>query len=270
VTAQGFGDVSRFGAVDLTDDPSGFVRFVDALNSLPDFQALKERMITRLRLRPGHQVLEVGCGSGDDARRLAELVAPSGRVVGVDFSQMMVDEARSRAEGSGLPVEFHQGDACHLDLPDAAFDAVRCERMLLHVPEPAAAVAEMVRVVKPGGRVVIFDGDLDTVVVDHPDLAMTRRIVHAIADKMTNGCIGRQLPRLLLDAGLDEVEVAGHSSTSAPLSFLTGMLWATLGDSPEIVDPAELETWLSPLEEADKAGRLFGAFTGFIASGTRP
>lgn len=270
MTAYEFGDVSRFGAVDMEADPRGFVRFVDAMNALPDFQALKERMITRLRLQPGHQVLDAGCGTGDDARRLAEVVAPSGRVVGVDFSQMMVDEARSRADGSGLPVEFHQGDACRLDFPDAAFDAVRCERMLVHVPEPAAAMAEMVRVTRPGGRVVVFDVDLDTIVFDHPDLAMTRRITTAVADKLTNGRIGRQLLRLLSDAGLDEVEVDGHCVTSAPLSFLTGMLQATLAGSPDGIDPAELEAWLAPLEEMDKAGRLFGATTGFIASGTRP
>jgi ubiquinone/menaquinone biosynthesis C-methylase UbiE len=270
MTTHEFGDVSRFPAVDLEPDPRAFIHFVDTMNALPEMQAIKERMIVRLRLQPGHRVLDAGCGTGDDARRLAELVGPSGRVTGIDFSQAMVDEARARAEGSGLPVEFRQGDACHLDLPDASFDGVRCERMLIHLTEPAAAVAEMVRVTRPGGRVVIFDADMDTIVFDHPDLAMTRRIATAIADKLTNGRIGRQLPRLLADAGLHEVEGEGGCVTSAPFSFLASMLQGTLADSPDVVDPAELEAWLEPLEKADKAGRLFGAMTGFIASGTRP
>jgi ubiquinone/menaquinone biosynthesis C-methylase UbiE len=270
MTAQEFGDVSRFPAVDQESDPRAFIHFVDTLNSLPDVQAIKERMILRLRLRPGQRVLDVGCGAGDDARRLAQLVGPSGQAVGVDFSQAMVDEARARAAGSGLPVEFHQGNATALDLPDGAFDAARCERLLLHVPDAAAAVAEMVRVTRPGGRVVVFDGDFDTIVIDHPDLVLTRRLMTAICDKLTNGRIGRQLPRLLRDAGLVEVEAEGGCVTSAPFSFMSSMMWGTLGGSPEIIDPADLAAWLAPLEEADKAGRLFGGFTGFIVSGTRP
>jgi ubiquinone/menaquinone biosynthesis C-methylase UbiE len=265
-----FGDVSRFPAVDLEADPRAFIRFVDTLNTLPDIQVIKDRMIDRLRLRPGQRVLEVGCGTGDDARRLAELVGPSGQVVGIDFSETMVEEARARAKESGLPVEFHQGDACRLDLPDAGFDACRTERVLLHIPEPAAAVAEMVRVTRPGGRVVVFDGDMDTIVVDHPDLETTRRIMTAMADKLAHGRIGRQLPRLLRDAGLEEVEAEGRCITGAPFSFMAGMLYCTLGGSPEIIDPAELEAWLAPLAEADEAGHLFGGFTGFIVSGTRP
>ena len=270
MTTDQFGDVSRFCGVDFEADPQGFIRFVDTMNALPDIQAIKERMIVQLRLQPGHRVLDLGCGTGDDARRLAELVAPSGHAVGVDFSQAMVEEARARAEGSGLPVEFHQGNATALDLPDGAFDAARCERLLIHVPDAAAAVAEMVRVTRPGGRVVVFDVDFDTIVVDHPDLVMTRRIMTAMCDKLTNGRIGRQLPRLLRDAGLDGVAVEGGCVTSAPFSFMAAMMWGTLGSSPEVIDPADLAAWLAPLEEADKAGRLFGAMTGFIVSGARP
>jgi ubiquinone/menaquinone biosynthesis C-methylase UbiE len=262
--------VTRFGAVDAEPDPEGFIEFLDAMNSLPDFRALKDRMIARLRLEPGHRVLDVGCGTGDDVRHLAESVGSGGRVVGLDFSQAMVDEARSRSAGSGLPVEFRQGDITQLDLPDATFDAVRCERVLLHLPDPAVAVGEMARVLRPGGRLVVYDIDFDTGVVDHPDHELSGRIMHALADCFANGRIGRHLRTMFLDAGLDEVEVAAHTTTEAPFSFFAGTFRSTLGNRPDVIDPADLEGWLADLEAAEKAERLFGAMTGFIVSGTHP
>src|SRR5581483_1187582 len=257
-----FGDVSRFSSVDQQPNPAAFVGFLDLVNSLPEIQAVKERMIVRLGLGPGQQVLDVGCGTGDDVRRLAGIVAPSGRAVGVDLSQAMVDEARERAAGSDLPLEFRQGDLTHLDVPDGAFDAARAERVLLHVPDAAAAVAEMARVTRPGGRVVVFDLDVGMVALDHPDLTTTRRIMDALTDRVNNGCIGRQLPRLFRQAGLREVEVEPTSVIFPPLPFLTGLLSAMLADRPDIIDPADLPAWLAPLQEAEQAGHLFACFGG--------
>ena len=78
-----FGDVTRFSTVDEQPDPGPFVGFLDLVNGLPEIQAVKARMIAGLDLQPGQEVLDVGCGTGDDVRRLAGLVAPSGRAVGV-------------------------------------------------------------------------------------------------------------------------------------------------------------------------------------------
>lgn len=264
-----FGDVSRFSSVDQQPNPAAFVGFLDIVNGLPDIQAIKERMIVRLDLGPGQRVLDVGCGTGDDVRRLAGVVAPSGRAVGVDLSQAMVHEARERTAGSDLPVEFHQGDLSHLDFPDATFDASRGERVLLHVPDAAAAVAEMARVTRPGGRVVVFDLDVGMVALDHPDLATTRRVMDALTEKVKNGYIGRQLPRLFRRAGLRDVEVEPASVIFPPLPFMTGLLSAMLADSPDIIDPADLPAWLAPLQEAEQAGHLFACFGGFTVSGTR-
>ena len=265
----GFGDVTRFSRVDEEPDAAPFVGFLDLVNGLPDVQRIKERMTARLGLRPGQQVLDVGCGTGDDVRRLARLVMPSGKAVGVDLSVAMVNEARERAAASDLPVEFHQGDSCRLAFADGTFDAVRSERVLIHVPDAAATVAEMARVTRPGGRVVVFDLDMGTATLDHPDLATTRRIMNALSDKVSNGCIGRQLPRLFRQAGLGDVEVEPASVIMPPLPFLTGLLTAMLAGTPEIIDAADLEAWLAPLREAEQAGHLFISAGGFIASGTR-
>ena len=107
-------------------------------------------------LAPGERVLDVACGSGALALRCADAVGAAGDVVGVDLSGAMVAEAtrRARAHGSGHAT-FLRMDAEHLDVDDASVDVAVCAFGLMYVPDPAQAIAEMNRVVRPGGRVVV-------------------------------------------------------------------------------------------------------------------
>jgi SAM-dependent methyltransferase len=209
---QGKGDVAGFTEVDQAPDARLFVEFMDAGNMLPDVRALKAVVADELRLFPGARVLELGCGTGDDARVLAALVGQDGLVVGIDTSETMIGVARERSRASSLPVEFTVGDAFALDFPDHTFDACRCERVLMHVDgDPAQCIREMVRVTRPGGRIVISDFDWDVMMIDHPDRAVTRTIVHAVCDGIRNGRIGSQLPRLMSDANLVDVTFQGRA-----------------------------------------------------------
>jgi SAM-dependent methyltransferase len=107
-------------------------------------------------LAPGERVLDVACGTGLVTLNAARTVGARGRVLGVDISGQMVDTARRRAESQALlNVGFERMDAEQLDLPDASFDAVLCSLGLMYAPEPAQAVREMRRVLRPGGRMVI-------------------------------------------------------------------------------------------------------------------
>ena len=141
------GDITRFTAVDRQVDPGFFITFLDAGNALEDIKSVKRVMLAQLELCDGVSLLDVGCGTGDDVRDLAQLVGPRGRVVGVDVSGAMITEAKKRHATSELPVEFVEGDAQNLTFPDASFDHCRTERMLMHLDDPEKALAEMVRVV---------------------------------------------------------------------------------------------------------------------------
>jgi ubiquinone/menaquinone biosynthesis C-methylase UbiE len=113
----------------------------------------------------------------------------------------MAAEARLRvAERSG--VEVRVGDAHALPLPDGSIDRARADRVLQHLAQPAQAVAELRRVVRPNGLVTLAEPDWDTLVVDDRDVETSRAYTRFIVEHVVrNAAIGRQLARLLVEAG---------------------------------------------------------------------
>jgi ubiquinone/menaquinone biosynthesis C-methylase UbiE len=116
------------------------------------------RIVTLAGVRPGDAALDVGCSGGYLVRRLAAAAGPEGRVTGVDPSQAAIGYARRHADPA---VTFTVGTAQDLPVPDAAFDVVTCTLTMHHVParRRAGALAEMYRVTRPGGRLLIADFD---------------------------------------------------------------------------------------------------------------
>ena len=110
---------SGFSAIDQTwSDPAAYVRRLDDTGAHQFWRMVKGHALALLDIYEGAELLDVGCGTGDDARSLACLVGATGRVVGIDAGATMIAEARKRAEGLHLPLAFYHGDAYHLDFPD--------------------------------------------------------------------------------------------------------------------------------------------------------
>jgi SAM-dependent methyltransferase len=133
--------------------PSGTERFLDA-RSLTD----AHRRLAEL-LRPGMDVLDVGCGTGAITEGIAEAVAPAGQVVGVDVSKDLLGRAQVRAERHAN-LSFELADVVSLAHEPRRFDVVTAARMLLWLADPRAALATMAAVVRPGGLVVVLDYNL--------------------------------------------------------------------------------------------------------------
>jgi ubiquinone/menaquinone biosynthesis C-methylase UbiE len=265
-------DISRFTSIDTQADPEFYVRLMDRANELAQVLEVERRATELLRLEPGGRVLELGCGTGEDTRRLAALVGAAGEAVGIDASETMITVARKRNDETGAGATFHVGDATAVDYPDGTFDAVRCERLLIHVPEPPVVLAEMVRLTRPGGRVLVIDVDYDHLVVDLPDVDLTHRVVHAMGDSMASGYIGRQLPRLFQAAGLADVGYECGLVAFPPdlaAAVLQGSMAAALASG--LLGQADADVFWKSVEIAQGKGEgePLVAFVVFIVSGTK-
>jgi ubiquinone/menaquinone biosynthesis C-methylase UbiE len=264
-------DVTHFTSVDSDTDPRQFQRFLDEGNAVPGIVASKPLILQGLHLKPGLRVLDVGCGTGADVMAIAGQVGPTGSVVGVDASDEMIKEARSRyADQDPTRLAFEVGDVQNLCFDSETFDACRAERVLMHVPNAPRAISEMVRVTRTGGSLSIFDFDWDTMIADSPHKETTRKITRSFSDKMKNGTIGRQLARLFKENGLRDVTVS-TTSIFVSYDFLGLLLGGHLANAQiaGIVAPSEVHEWWKDLGAADKAGTFHCSFTAFIVAGAK-
>lgn len=266
-----FDDLAQFATVDGANDPAFFIRMLDLASQLPSVKAARPIILDGLQLRAGDAVLDVGCGLGYDAIEIARRVGPNGRVVGVDLSELMLEEARRRTDGLGIPVSFELADVMKLPFDDGSFDVCRTERVLIYVPDVDQAFSEMCRVTRPGGRIGVLDVDADSTVIDHPDRETTRSFVHTFCDGFPNGSIGTQLPRLFKRHGLTDLTVTGHH-LFFDLQLLELMFSSQLAAAQKRGDLTEddVDTWWEPLRNAQENDTLFASLSCFIVSGAKP
>ncbi len=264
---------SGFQSVDSASDFALFSACLLLIDSLPFFAECKRESYDLLGATPGRRILEVGCGLGDDAASLAKLVAPGGWVVAIDGSQTMIEAARGR-HGDVAGLSFDVADAAHLPFDDASFDACRIDRVLQHVADPASAILEMVRVIRPGGVLVAFDNDWETLTVDSTDRVITRSVVNAFCDRFPSGWIGRRLLPLFLRAGLGDIVIYPKTLVLRELD-VADRIYSFLSTADQLAETGvisrnDADRWSDELRTADAEGRFFTSYTGFLVSGTRP
>ncbi|MFF0155021.1 methyltransferase domain-containing protein [Micromonospora sp. NPDC005203] len=162
----------------------------------------KRRFLAALDLSPGHAVVDIGCGPGTDLGRLADAVGETGAVIGVDREPRMVAEA-GRRHAERPNVELRAGDVHTLPLADACVDRARTDRVLQHVDDPAVAITQVRRVLRPGGVFGMAEPDWDSLVVAEEDAETSRRFSRFVAGRVRNATVGREVARLCTEAGFE-------------------------------------------------------------------
>jgi ubiquinone/menaquinone biosynthesis C-methylase UbiE len=185
-------------------------------------------------LQPGERVLDVACGTGLIARLAAEQVGSSGSVTGIDVAPDMIDVAKATPSPGGAPIEWRVGDATSLSLPDDSYEVVLCQMGLMFMADRPAAVAEMRRVLAPGGRLVVNTPGaiqpplelMEQAIVDHisPELGGFVRAVFSMHDPDA-------VATLLRDAGLDDV-TSTVSTADFQLPAPAEFLWQYINLTP--------------------------------------
>jgi SAM-dependent methyltransferase len=177
------------------------------------YSPMGRQVLMEAGVAAGMHVADFGCGTGTMTRMLASLVGPSGSVTGIDLHRTQLKQARELCERDALTnTRFVQADACCTTLPHNTFDLVYCRFLLLHLPDPAACLKEMWNVLKPGGILVVEDGDLMSAASIPPTalnefanlfgrLGPIRGVDYSVAN---------HLAQLVADAGFSELGLRVH------------------------------------------------------------
>ncbi len=170
----------------------------------------EEPIFARHPLRDGGRVLDVGCGTGEITARLAEKF-PGASLLGVDLEETPLDRARKRSGRFGDRVAFHKDDALALSLPDAHFDLVVSRHVLQALPDAPRATSEMVRVLKPKGRLHVIAEDYGMLWC-HPTASDADGFWQRIPPRYgaSIGCdlhIGRKMYTVLRELGMEQIAV---------------------------------------------------------------
>jgi ubiquinone/menaquinone biosynthesis C-methylase UbiE len=265
-------NVPTFANVDQSaaDLRAAVLVLLDRLASLPAIRRVRQIARAALDVRAGQRLLDAGCGAGEEARDLARLVGPDGKVTAIDVSDTLIATARERDNGIG--VHYAVGDVTALAFPDDTFDSLRSERVIQHVADPDAAIAELVRVVRASGRVCLVDTDWESFLADGIPEDLCDMLEEATRKLDMRKPTGRLLRGRLIRAGLEDV-------TAEPVTItLTDR--ATAETIHPIFNPQAVRlmgllseeltgTWFTALDEAIARGDFLGVLTMWVVTGVK-
>jgi ubiquinone/menaquinone biosynthesis C-methylase UbiE len=239
----------------------------------PVFDGMLREYLDAMQIDTAKLVLDIGCGTGVAARAIASRPGFSGRVLGIDLSEVLARTASQLAadEGLGDRTEFRAGDSRKLELTDGVFDALVAHTLLSHIDDPMVVVREAARLVRSGGMIGIFDGDYESMTFGHADPAKGKAYDNTVVSGVaTSPRVMRQMPRLLQAAGLQLVATfpyivaeVGKADFWAPAIESFRRLLPKSG----VMTEQEADAWAEGLRIDSVDGVFFGAsnFYGYVA-----
>lgn len=239
----------------------------------PDVVAQRGQFLQALGPQPGERVLDVGSGPGFLAAAIAEAVGSTGAVLGVDISEPLLAVARSHCAHQSW-VEFRHADATQLPFEDHDFDAVISTQVLEYIRDVGAALAEVHRVLRPGGRVAVVDTDWDSIVWHSPNRERMTRILVA----WEQHAVDSYLPRTMAS----KLQCAGFRLESQRVIPLFNPAYDRNSYSNRIIDLIvpfvidrngitrdEAEAWAGELRQSGERGEYFFSLNRYLFLATR-
>jgi len=259
-------EMTNFTQADTS--PAFFIDFLEFLDNYEPIKAGRNYSIQKLGIAAGQKVLDVGCGIGGATIPIAVITGPTGLAAGVDLSSVMIEYALKRTANQPS-IEFRVSDACALPYPEKFFDLARSERLFLYLPDRLAALKEMMRVVKPGGRVYVSDTDIDSTAIYSRNRALTRKMTSLVAASMPNPNSARELPSLARKAGLKDLQIE-VSAVSTPYEFFLRAIAGSLIKAAEtgVITQEELREFLEEQAALHASGDFFQMWSFVRVTGT--
>ncbi len=241
-----------------------------------DMIVQREESRRSLRASAGESILDLGSGPGFLACELAQEVGAAGRIVAVDISSDMNSIASKRiaAAGFGDRVDIVEGDATALEFADATFDAAVSTQVIEYLAEPAAALHQLARALRPGGRLVIIDTDWDSLVWAAMDRRRASRIAAAWNEHLPDPYLPRSLAPRLRGAGFEvrEIRIVPILNTAydaTTFSYNIAPLIAAFVPGRLGVSEDEATEWLDDLAELQQRGRYFFSINRYLFAASR-
>jgi len=238
---------------------------------------VKRESYAHMNLGAARSVLDAGCGPGLDLVPMAERMPEDGLVTGLDLSPDMLKVAEEILAESpaGKKCRLARGSVLAMPFAEASFDAVRAERLFQVLPQdacpPAEVFAELCRVLKPGGRLVLVDVDWATVSVDFPDLTLERKLLRFFGDVCRpNGYAARQFHGWRARADFSDLQARSfpqfmESATDCPI---VGWL-AEEAKKRKAATDEEIDRWTDTLAELAAKKQMFASVNMLVVSGTK-
>ena len=259
-----------FRNVDQQSDVEKFKTCLAFLDSLPSFRTYKEESYRLLRPEEGSAFLDVGCGLGFDVERLARKTAA--KIVGLDTSYELLKEARHRGQDLGIAnAAYVLADARLRCFKDGQFDGARVDRTLQHLSRPELVIEGTARTVRAGGRIVCTEPDWGSFFVDDEDAASVHQVCREWTKSIRNPFIGRELPRLMKSAGLQNIKISGFLLATYGLRDVNLVfdLQKTSGILSERNCSDGFNNWYQKLALRDPQSPIFAGVTIVIAAGLK-
>jgi 2-polyprenyl-3-methyl-5-hydroxy-6-metoxy-1,4-benzoquinol methylase len=246
------------------DKQAMVVKRLEDRAQMPKFAAMRESYLDKIGLPLTGRIHELGCGTGAVCRAIASRPGVVGTVVGSDLSASLIETARDITAKSGLKnknTEYYQADGQGSDAHDGHYDLVLAHTVISHVAHPVAFLREASRLARPGGQIIVHDGDYASITFDtntpELDLRMPELILQAV---VANRYVMREIPRLLRQM---DVKMT-HTIGDVLLEIGTGEYFPNLAKNygpiaVSVTVQSEFDSWIEAIDRALSENLFFGS-----------